>query len=146
METTEPGNSDGGRGDARDESGLLSNSFQTGPDVRLIRRAIRCRWPVSDRIRKLVVDRAEGVVADAAAKTDHVIAVSRLLLDADCANMREEFEHARNQRLDSGGVTERVDHTGSIGDSQRAIVAKMLSDPSNADALRKLSESLGSDE
>ncbi len=69
---------------------MLTDSHQSGRDIRLISRATRERWKLSRRRRKAIVDRLMGVVEDYESKPDHAISAARALIQAYALNVADQ--------------------------------------------------------
>jgi hypothetical protein len=72
------------RGDA-----LFSRRGTESEDMRLIRRSIRNGWPVSDEIRRKVMERVEGILDNSSDSRD-VINASKVAIQADGLNAKRE--------------------------------------------------------
>jgi hypothetical protein len=64
--------------------------YTTRADMRMVAKAIRERWPVTEEVRKRCVDDAVAILDDAQANHRTRIAALRLLLAADAVNVSRE--------------------------------------------------------
>lgn len=91
-----------------DEITIGSNPKQVQPDAKLVQRAIRQRWPIPEEVRKAVVDRMAGFVADPLIDPDRAIAAARMIGVAEGQNQADDHLRDKNARLDEGKATENV--------------------------------------
>ena len=92
----------------RDPSRLLGDAGHTGEDARLIRRAIRNRWPIPDKLRAMVVA-AMGEIVGSSPEERNRIAAAKVLTAAEAQNMADDHLADKNARLDSGQATDRTE-------------------------------------
>lgn len=59
-------------------------------DFRLVRTAIRMRWPVSDVVRRRVIAEALAILRNPLTSARSKLSASRLLLDTDKVNLEQE--------------------------------------------------------
>lgn len=74
----------GGRG-----GNLFSNPKHTQTDLKMIERAIRNRWPISDELKAMIADRVTGIV-ETSESTRDVINAARVAIQADALNAKRE--------------------------------------------------------
>lgn len=91
-----------------DDITIGSNPKQVQPDAKLIQRAIRQRWPITEEVRKAVVDRMSGFVSDPLLDADRAIAAARMLGVAEGQNQADDHLREKNERIDGGKATENV--------------------------------------
>jgi hypothetical protein len=92
-----------------DDITIGSNPKQVQPDAKLIQRAIRQRWPISEEVRKVVVDRMAGFVADPLLDPDRAIAAARMIGVAEGQNQADDHVREKNERIDGGKATEATE-------------------------------------
>lgn len=101
----------------------LVQPYETAADTRMIARAIRERWPVSDDMKVLIMKRLavivgkagvtvhsgeDSYVAEAPADANAVRAAS-VVVQMTAQNQADEHLADKNERLDAGKATERYD-------------------------------------
>lgn len=86
-------------------SDLLGDPAHDGRDARLIASAIRRRWPIPDRLKALLIEKAEACL-EVADNTRDVAALGKLLTAAESQNQADEHLADKNSRIDSGKATE----------------------------------------
>lgn len=92
----------GGQGD----TSLLGDPHRAQSDCKMIGRAIRERWPTTDRIKAKIVSRAEACVDDPMIDPETFCSVGRLVLGMESQNQADDHLEDKNARLDSGKATE----------------------------------------
>lgn len=78
-------------------------------DALLIRRAARCRWPVSDETKKKLVERVSSAL-DSADEPRDIASLGKVLTAMEAQNQADDHLQDKNDRLDSGKSTENVNH------------------------------------
>lgn len=96
-------------------------------NLRLLARAIRERWPISEDVRARVVNQMSKVV-DGSPEERNVIAAARVLVQADACNLRE-------QALDQP-QTVLHHHSGAVGVGIVELRQEVLHDPNYLEFLR----------
>jgi hypothetical protein len=76
----------------------------TRQDLRLVRHAVRGLWPVSDRVRQLVVDMAEGIIESPGENSLRKLAAGKLLVTADSVNVRREANAVQERQGEPPGL------------------------------------------
>lgn len=89
-----------------DDITIGSNPKQVQPDAKLVQRAIRQRWPIPEEVRKAVVDRMAGFVADPLIDPDRAIAAARMIGVAEGQNQADDHLREKHERIDGGAATE----------------------------------------
>ena len=74
----------GGRGGA-----LFSNPKHLQTDLKMIERAVKNRWPISDELKALIAERVTGIV-ETSESTRDVINAARVAIQADGLNAKRE--------------------------------------------------------
>lgn len=67
-------------------------------DLRLLRRAMNNRWPVTEEFRAKVIEKIMERMADPDVETHHLNALAKTLLAAEAQNQSDEH-HARGGRI-----------------------------------------------
>ena len=90
-----------------DPGKLLDDAAHTGQDAQLIRRAIRNRWPIPERLKAQVIATMGEIVTMSDDNRDR-IAASKVIAQAEGQNQVDELAEEKNARLDAGKATENV--------------------------------------
>lgn len=110
----------GGQGDALT---ILADEKRAKSDTALVGRAVRLGWPIEQANKDEVVRRLLGIVRkktievptkegsiDSAYHADgNAVAAARVLVSMDAQNQADAHLEAKTERLDSNGVTERLE-------------------------------------
>jgi len=97
--------------DSAKDSGLLADPHHAGMDAKLIRRALRERWPIPDKVRPRIVDRLVTIATDSLDDGDAIKAAG-VLRSMDADNLAAVIEANKNQRLDDGKPTQAIQMYG----------------------------------
>ena len=90
-----------------DDSGLLADPHHAGMDAKLVKRALRERWPIPDKMRPRIVDRLVDIVDNSPDNGDAIKAAS-VLRSMDADNLTAAIEANKNLRMDEGKPTQAV--------------------------------------
>lgn len=71
-------------------SPLVSDGVDGVRTTRMLERAIRQRWPITDEQRKAIMERQIDIATDGVAKRRERIAAAKTVIAADKLNMQEE--------------------------------------------------------
>jgi hypothetical protein len=107
-----------------DPSKLLQDPHRVIADTKLIGRAARRRWPVSRRVRKVVVNELETIVKNSVFELNK-IAASKTLKELDELNAKREADEANQGRRPADvNITQTYIAMQNLPDDQlRAIAA-----------------------
>jgi hypothetical protein len=90
-----------------EDSGLLADPHHAGMDAKLVKRALRERWPIPDKMRPRIVDRLVDIVDNSPDNGDAIKAAS-VLRSMDADNLTAAIEANKNLRMDEGKPTQTV--------------------------------------
>lgn len=89
-----------------DDLTIAGDAKRIESDAKLLKKAIRNRWPVTDEVRKAVIDRLEGFIKDPKIDPDRATAAARVIVAAEGQNQADDHLREKNERIDSGASTE----------------------------------------
>lgn len=89
------------------------NGLKPGTESKLVRTAIRNRWPVSDELKKATIER----MADVLHSEDNrdCVSAAKVIVAADKINQEDDHLEEKNKRLDEGKPTEAVQFKAFLG-------------------------------
>ena len=93
------------------DSGILADPHHAGMDAKLLRRALRERWPIPEAKRPTIVERLVKIVDESPDDGDAIKAAS-VLRSMDADNLTAAIEAEKNERLDSGKATQAIQMYG----------------------------------
>lgn len=93
------------------DSGLLADPHHQGMDAKLLKRALRERWPIPEKIRPRIVERLVDIVDQSPDDGDAIKAAS-VLRSMDSDNLAAVIEANKNERLDTGKPTQAIQMYG----------------------------------
>lgn len=100
-----------GSGETAPDSGLLADPHHAGMDAKMVRRALRERWPIPDHMRPKIVDRLVTIATDSPDDGD-AIKASSVLRSMDADNLAAVIEANKNHRLDEGKPSQVIQMYG----------------------------------
>lgn len=78
-----------------------------GRDRAAVRTAIKKRWPVSEKLKALLLSKTETAL-DGAADPRDIASLGRNILAAEAQNQSDDHLTDKNERIDEGKATESV--------------------------------------
>lgn len=103
--STIPTTDQGGRGGGA----LLQNPKHTKSDAALIRRAASARWPITDSLKRKLLDKIEAAL-DTAEDARDIRGLGQVIVAMEAQRQADEHLDDKNSRLDSGKATENIAH------------------------------------
>lgn len=88
--------------------GAKTIDASNGHDLAIVRRALRERWPIPVEKRRDIAERVAKVAAESNDERS-IVAAARVLAQMDGLNQADEHLENKNERLDGGKATERVE-------------------------------------
>lgn len=93
----------GGQGGGAEASAPMTRS-----ETRLVGRAIKKRWQISEAKRQEIVDKLCDIVTGPKANNRNRIGAARVLATMEGQNQADDLATDKNERLDAGKLTENI--------------------------------------